>query len=86
MNNIIELNNHPAWRQANSREIELPDQSRANIFMPAERWHELEFLELVEGIKQPELAMFAIEEMSLQDVSFEEAFRGVVAHLAGRWS
>jgi len=35
---------------------------------------------------QAEIAKFALEEMTLQDVSFERAFRGVVAQLANLWA
>ena len=56
--------------------------------MTPDHWAEVDFLRSLEGITTEELADFALEEMDLQqdDLTFDEAFRMVVVHLANRWS
>ena len=73
------------YRDENTREIHMPDGSTREIRMTPGLWEELEFLRLVEDIQEPEIAGYALEEVSLQNVEFDRAFRGVVAHFANRW-
>lgn len=73
-------------KKENVRPVAMPDGSTRKIRMTPDLWADLEFLRVVEGISQEEIATFAMEEASLQDATFERAFRGVVAHLANRWT
>ena len=68
------------------REIDMPDGSKRAVCMTPELWNSLEFIEIFENIKQAEVAAFAVEEMDLQGVSFDRAFRGVVAYIANQWT
>ncbi|QDU80735.1 hypothetical protein Pla110_24680 [Polystyrenella longa] len=74
------------YRDDNTREIDLADGSKRSVRMTPLLWEKLEFLQIVEGVTTAELATYALEEMTLQDVTFDRAFRGVVAHLANRWT
>lgn len=75
------------FRDENTREIEMSDGSKRAIRMTPLLWEKLEFLQVVEqGLTTAELASYALEEMTLQDITFDQAFRCVVAHLANRWT
>lgn len=70
-----------------SREIDMPDGSKRVVNATVRIWSDVDFLMSLEGIPTSEMAEFAIEEMSLQpQYSFDEAFRGIVAYLANRWT
>ncbi len=74
------------YRRDTTRTISLPDGTPWPVRMTPQLWDDFEFLEVVEGITAGELARFAVEEMELQQIDFDEAFRCVVAHLANRWT
>ncbi len=74
------------FRDVNTRQVEMPDGTKRLVRMTPTLWDDLEFIRLLENIQEPEVATFALEEMELQEVSFDRAFRGVVAHFANRWS
>lgn len=74
------------FAEANTRAIKLPDGSSKAVRMSPDHWEEVEFLKIVEAISTQDMAKFALEEMELQDVTFDEAFRMIVAHLANRWT
>ena len=63
----------------------MPDGTTREVRMTPDLWDDVEFLQVMEGIKTQEIAEFALEEMKLQSETFDRAFRGVVAHLANRW-
>ena len=73
------------FKTNNSRPIEMPDGTTREVRMTPDLWDDVEFLQVMEGIKTQEIAEFALEEMKLQSETFDRAFRGVVAHLANRW-
>ena len=73
------------FRERNTRDIEMPDGTKRAVRMTPELWNSLEFILEIEELNEPQIATFALEEMTLQDVSFDRAFRGIVAHLANRW-
>lgn len=74
-----------AFRDETTREVLMPDGTQRAVRMTPNLWEDLEFLRVVEDIQEPEIAVFALEEMELQDVTFDRAFRGVVAYFANRW-
>lgn len=75
------------YRKQNTRPIDIGGGQTRIIGMTPLLWDNLEFLQVVEGMTTPELARFAFEETQLQPgESFEKCFRGVVAHLANRWT
>ena len=74
------------YRDNNTREVELPDGSKRAVRMTPLLWENMEFLLLLEGITTTEVATYAQEEMSLQNIPFDNAFRAVVTHLANRWT
>lgn len=55
------------------------------VQMTGPLWESHELLKQVEGITENELAIYALDEMIVQSVDFDTAYRGVVAHLANRW-
>lgn len=73
------------YREENTREVVLPDGSKRNVRMTPLLWDNLEFLMLLEGITPTEVAGYALEEVELQSISFDNAFRAVVTYLANRW-
>lgn len=78
-----QLNN---FREDNTREIDMPDGSKRAVRMTPELWNSLEFIQQFEGLTTAQIATFALEEMTLQDATFDRAFRGIVAHFANRWT
>ena len=74
------------FRDENTRDIDMPDGSKRAVRMTPDLWQSLEFIQLFEGLTTAEVATFAQEEMTLQDVTFDRAFRGIVAHFANRWT
>lgn len=74
------------YREENTREIRMPDGTRRAVRMTPDLWNSLEFLELWDIMSQEELAGFAVEEVALQNVTFERAFRGLVATVANLWA
>ena len=82
---VIDLNKSKALRNETTREITMPDGSRWEVTMPEALWEDLEFLKKHDGVDEGQLGIFALEEMEAQPVTFDAAFRGVVAHLANRW-
>lgn len=74
------------YKTENTRPVPMPDGSTKDVRMTPDLWADLEFLKVVEHITTEELVQFALEEVELQSVTFDRAFRGVVAHLANRWT
>lgn len=74
------------YREETTRQIVMPDGSKREVRMTPDLWKSLEFLEAWDFMSQDEVTKYALEEMILQDVSFNRAFRGVVAHVANLWS
>jgi len=69
-----------------TREVDMPDGSRRLVHMDSPFWDEVHFLRVVEGITTAEIASFALEEVSLQNITFNEAFQCIVAHFGNRWT
>jgi len=82
----VTQDNLTQYRDDNTREIELPDGSKRSVRMTPLLWDNMEFLLLLEGISTTEVATYALEEMSLQNITFDNAFRAVVTHFANRWT
>ena len=74
------------YRDENTREVDMPDGSKRAVRMTGPLWNSLEFIEVFENITEAEVSAFALEEMELQNVTFNRAFRGIVAHFANRWT
>lgn len=74
------------YREDNTREIEMPDGSARTVRMTPLLWDNMQFLQSLEGITPTEVASYALEEMELQKISFDNAFRAVVTHFANRWT
>ncbi|MEO9596040.1 hypothetical protein [Rhodopirellula bahusiensis] len=74
-----------AYRRENTRTIEVGDNQTETLRLPPELWEWLPIIELGDGYGTRELAAFACEEMRLQEFSFEQAFRCVVAFLANQY-
>lgn len=74
------------FKTSNSRPIEMPDGTVRTVRMTPALWEDVEFLLVMEGITTICMAEFALEEMELQNATFDRAFRGVVAHLSNRWT
>jgi len=72
--------------QENTRPLDVGNGQTREVRMTPQLWEELEFVQAMEGVTTAELAVFATEEMSLQGISFDQAFRAVVAHLTNRWT
>jgi hypothetical protein len=82
MSNVIRIDLH---RSEHNREITVAAGVRWRVQMTGDLWNSLDFLKSFEGVTEAELAIYALEEMVLQEISFDEAFRCCVAHLANRW-
>ena len=73
------------FRDENTRSIELPDGTSVAVQMAPELWDSLEFIEAFENLTPTDIAGFALEEAELHNISFNRAFRGVVAYIANLW-
>lgn len=74
------------FKTNNSRPIEMPDGTVRIVRMTPALWEDVEFLWVMEEITTTCMAQFALEEQELHGVTFDRAFRGVVAHLSNRWT
>jgi len=74
------------FREETTQEITMPDGTKKSVRMTPDLWNSLEFLESWEFMSPTELAGYALEEVELQNVSFDRAFRGVVAHVSNLWA
>lgn len=86
MKNIVTENELDEYKAAGTRTIIMPDNSERVVRMTPDHWEVLDALKIIEGITETQLAAFALEEVELQALTFDQAFRGCVAHLANRWS
>jgi ABC-type Na+ transport system ATPase subunit NatA len=73
------------YRDENTREVDLPDGSKRKVRMTEALWQSLECVLILDHLTTADISAFALEELTLQDVTFDRAFRGVVALLANRW-
>tara|TARA_R110002073_G_scaffold8027_19_gene44878 strand:+ start:14357 stop:14620 length:264 start_codon:yes stop_codon:yes gene_type:complete len=74
------------YRDEGTREITLPNSTKQSVRMTPELWQAFDDLMILEPFDETEVARFALEEVELQNVTFDRAFRGVVAHFANRWT
>ena len=82
---LIKQSEVEEYRRRNTRWIDVGNGELRQVRMTPRLWDELEFLELMENVTTAQLAVFAREEMELQSISFDQAFRAVIAHLGNRW-
>ena len=64
----------------------MPDGSSKTVRMTPDHWCIFDALKVLEGFDETEIAAFAIEESTLQNIDFAEAYRCCVAYLANRWT
>lgn len=71
-----------------TRQVRMPDGTMRNVCMTPRMWDDMDFLQEIEGITPEELVPHAFDEVETQpgNITFDFAFRIVVAHLAGRWT
>lgn len=74
------------YAKENTRLIDVGNGQTREVRMTPQLWEELEFVLAMEAVTTAELSVFATEEMALQRISFDQAFRAVVAHLTCRWT
>lgn len=73
------------YRDENTQAIVMPDGTSVDVQMTPELWFSLEFIGEFEKLTPADIAGFALEEMELHNISFNRAFRGVVAYIANLW-
>lgn len=73
------------FRDENTRDVALPDGTRRALRLTPDLWEYKDAIEALEGITEAELSAHALEEMDLQSLSFDLAYRCIVAHLVNRW-
>jgi len=85
--NIIDFEKHDQFRQRHTRPVQIASNEFRDITMPPNLWKELEFVTVVEGVSMVQLAQWAAEEVELHDdISFDQAFRGVVTYITNLWT
>ncbi len=77
-NNVIEFQNEE------TRLLELPDGTKRLVRMDELFWWNVQFLYVVEGYTEQQISAWAIEEMELQNLSFNDAVKCVVATLGNQ--
>ncbi|MCA9026699.1 MAG: hypothetical protein KDA86_15940 [Planctomycetaceae bacterium] len=83
---LIENDQVQEYRRDNTRLIDVGNGESRQVRMTPQLWEELEFVQIMEYVSTAELAVYAREEMQLQGISFDQAFRAVVAYLSNRWT
>lgn len=86
MVNIVNEQELNEYKAAGTRSIVMPDNSQRIVRMTPDHWEVFDALKAIEGINETELAGYALEEAELQGITFDQAYRGCVAHIAKRWS
>ena len=85
--NIIDFQKHDQFQQRHTRPVKIADNAFRDITMPPNLWKELEFVILMEGVTTMQIARWATEEVELNnDLSFDQAFRGVVTYITNLWT
>ena len=69
-----------------TRMIKMPDNTQREVCMLVDWWEIFDCLKVVEGITEPEVAEFALQEILLQGITFDEAYCCIVAHFRNRWT
>ena len=69
------------WLETETRDLPMPDGSTQPLTGFKLLWSKVDSLVLLNGYARLELVEFALEEVRLQNVSFDKAFTGVVAYL-----
>ena len=73
-------------RSDGTRSVTLSNGTRREVTMHPDIWDSAEFLRLMDGISERQLADYAAEELELNDtLTFSSAFRMVTVYLAARW-
>ena len=86
MEKIVTHDQLNEYKAAATRSVRLPDGTFKDVRMTPEHWEILDALLLVEEFDETDIVKFAQEESSLQDISFDQAYRCCVSHLAKRWT
>lgn len=69
------------WLECETRDLQMPDGSTRPHRCFRLVWEIADSLVLLDGYSYEELASFAAEEAALQQLPFDEAFKGVVSWL-----
>lgn len=83
---LIEYEQLQKYKHDNTKWLDVGNGEMRQVRMTPQLWEELEFVQVMEGVSTAKLAEFAREEVALQDISFDQAFRAVVVHLTNRWT
>lgn len=69
------------------RTVRMPDGTLREVAMTPEHWTWKEGLQILEEVTEEQFAEWALEEQGLQpsEVSFDIAYRSVIAFLAQQW-
>lgn len=74
------------YKNAGTRTVRMPDGTPRDVRMPPYYWEVLDALKVLEGFNETDIAKFAEEEVGLQGLTFDKAFRCCVAHFQNRWN
>jgi hypothetical protein len=86
MTNLVTHQELNDFKAAGTRTIRMPNGTARDVRMPPHYWEIFDALKLLEGFTETDIAKFAEEEVSLQDITFDKAFRACVAHFRNRWT
>ena len=82
---IVTHEEREEFKETNTRDVLLPDNTTRPVRLTPAMWEWKEAIQTVEGLTEKDLSAYALEEEELQDVSFDRAYRCVVAYLIDRW-
>jgi hypothetical protein len=86
MSNVISKQELENYREESSGDVRLSDGSMRSVRMTERLWNGLELIQVLEGLSQEDLSDFALEEMEINpDVTFNRAFRGIIASITNAW-
>lgn len=86
MSNIVTTEVLNEYKATSTRTIKMPDGSPKDVRMTPDLWRLFDALKVIEGITESQIAGYALEEVELQGLSFDRAYRGCVAHIANLWT
>ena len=72
------------WLESQTRDVALPDGSKRPVRAPRLLWEKADSLVLQGDCTPAELVAFALNEVALQGIHFDAAYRSIVAHLDNR--
>ncbi len=84
--NLITENEFHNYLNNSTRSITCSDGVTRDVTMSPSMWDHFEFVVEFEDVSAEDISRFAMEEVELQGLDFNSAFKSIVAYLTNLWS